>query len=505
VIEKAKARAFLDGLGEAEIDIKGELSPDLKNRESEILRRIRSVINRLSDENLSAEERRSNHEEYIRAENEYMLLVSQMQKENPMVTKPIFPQPCSLEDVQSELLEKKTAILEYFLGEKRSYLLLIQKRNLSLFLLPARKEMEKSIKGYIKEISDPPQKKFRGSFAGKRLYKVLFSFIEDYLEANVEKLVIIPDGFLYFLPFETLACESDNKGKRGKFLIEKYEISYAPSCSSLFFIKKRKQTRPALRSLLAIGNPDYSVLYSRDDTHKHASTIMKEIYEAQGVDFQSLPHSEKEIKKISRFFKKKQKKVLLGKEAREGNIKKTHLQDYQIIHFACHGVIDENMPSRSALVLSFNDDPGEDGFLLVREIHRLGLAAELVVLSACQTGRGKLENMEGVLGLPRIFFYSGAKAVISSLWRIRDESSAIFMANFYKNLSSGRSKSQALRMAKIKMLESRYSHPFYWAPFVLYGDSSPLSKPKQEESRHPGHSERENSSRGDSIFLPLGK
>ena len=98
----------------------------------------------------------------------------------------------------------------------------------------------------------------------------------------------------------------------------------------------------------------------------------------------------------------------------------------------------------------------------------------MIVLSACQTGRGKLENVEGVLGLPRIFFYCGARSVISSLWKITDKSTTQFMSYFYKYISEGKSKSQALRLAKIKMIKSKYSHPFFWASFVLYGDSSPL-------------------------------
>jgi len=124
-----------------------------------------------------------------------------------------------------------------------------------------------------------------------------------------------------------------------------------------------------------------------------------------------------------------------------------------------------------------DDESEEDGFLLVREIYNLRLSADMIVLSACQTGKGRLENVEGVLGLPRIFFYCGARSVVSSLWKINDKSTTQFMSHFYKYLSEGNSKSQALRLAKIKMINSRYSHPFFWASFVLYGDSSPLQGP----------------------------
>ena len=127
-------------------------------------------------------------------------------------------------------------------------------------------------------------------------------------------------------------------------------------------------------------------------------------------------------------------------------------------------------------MLTVDNDTKEDGFLLVREIYNLRLTADMIVLSACQTGRGRLENIEGVLGLPRIFFYCGAGSVVSSLWKINDKSTTKFMFYFYKYISEGNSKPQALRLAKIKMMKTKYSHPFHWASFVLYGDSSPLQR-----------------------------
>jgi CHAT domain-containing protein len=117
----------------------------------------------------------------------------------------------------------------------------------------------------------------------------------------------------------------------------------------------------------------------------------------------------------------------------------------------------------------------EDGFLQVREIYNLKLNADLVVLSACQTGRGKLEKGEGILGFPRIFFYVGAKSVVLSLWKINDKSTSVFMDYFYYYLSQGNEKIQALRNAKLKMLESKFNHPFYWAAYILNGDfDSPI-------------------------------
>ncbi len=147
--------------------------------------------------------------------------------------------------------------------------------------------------------------------------------------------------------------------------------------------------------------------------------------------FSSLPYSGREIIKISKYFPREKRDIFINKNAKEEIIKEISLVDYRIIHFACHALLDEKFPFRSGLILSFDEDSKEDGFLQVREIYSLKLNTDLVVLSACQTGKGKLEVGEGILGLPRIFFYVGAKSVLFSLWRINDESTALFMDYFY--------------------------------------------------------------------------
>jgi CHAT domain-containing protein len=369
-----------------------------------------------------------------------------------------------------ELLDQKTALIEFFLGKKQSFMFLIKKDDYDLFPLPPRDKIRNSIKGYLKELSDPPIEKFRGNLAAKRLFNQLFAPLEKNLNDSIENLIIIPDGLLYYLPFEALIMNSEDISSDPKFLIENFKISYAPSSSSLLFLKKREIAVFPTKSLLAIGNPKYSLGEITQSNSKDSSQIFKEIYENQGFNFPPLPYSQREIKEISKYFERKRKDIYLGDVARESLIKNISLEDYQIIHFACHGLHDEIFPFRSGLVLSLDGNIKEDGFLLVREIYDLKIAADLIVLSACKTGKGKLENIEGVLGLPRIFFYCGAKSVVSSLWEVNDKSTSKFMSDFYKYLSLGESKSQALRMAKLKMLRSKYCHPFYWASFVLYGD-----------------------------------
>ena len=230
-----------------------------------------------------------------------------------------------------------------------------------------------------------------------------------------------------------------------------------------------KSERP--RNLLAFGNPSYALRNSSKGKKSETEVeIMRELYLDQGFDFSPLPHSEEEVLGISSYFPMERKDIFIEQEAKEENFKRSSLKDYGIIHFACHGFLSEEYPFRSALVLSLDDDPAEDGFIQVRELYNLRLRADLVVLSACQTGRGRMERGEGLLGLPRIFFYAGAKSVLSTLWKINDESTAMFMSWFYRYLSEGEDIAQALRLAKLRMLNSKYRHPFYWASFVLNGD-----------------------------------
>jgi CHAT domain-containing protein/Tfp pilus assembly protein PilF len=474
VVEKAKARAFLEVLGDAEISAKKSLDDALKENKKDSRLEISSNSEALSNTKVEKIERQSLKRTYQQDENEYMFLVSKMRTEFQDTSNRVELNPYSLFEIQKHLLDKNMVLIEYYICEQRSYLFVIEKNNFHLFLLPSRYQIEASIKGYLKEISDPPHGEYRGYLAAKRLYREFFSPVAKILPKSVNHLIIVPDGFLYYLPFESLIIEPEKESPNAQYLIEKYKISYAPSASSLLFLKEKRKSKEFPMILFAMGSPNYNLGLELNIENKFPSKILKELYENQGFEFSPLPHSKKEIKEISKYFPKNKQTVFLGDQAKEEVIKKSSLENYQIIHFACHSLLDERFPFRSALVLAMDKDSKEDGFLLVREMYNLRLSAEMIVLSACQTGRGRLENTEGVLGLPRIFFYCGARSVISSLWKINDKSTTKFMSYFYKYLSQGESKSQALRMAKLKMLKSRYSHPFYWASFILYGDEIPL-------------------------------
>jgi CHAT domain-containing protein len=196
-----------------------------------------------------------------------------------------------------------------------------------------------------------------------------------------------------------------------------------------------------------------------------------------------LPFSRREVQDVAKSLASLGADTLTGDAANESNIKQWPLRDYRIIHIACHGFLNVSSPFRSALALSASDESGDDGFLQMREIYGLNLNAELVVLSACQTAAGRLEQSEGTMGLTRPFFFAGARSVIASLWPINDQSTVTFMHDFYSHLVEGRPAVEALREAKTMMLKSRWAHPFYWASFLLQGDPSAAQIDKREVSR----------------------
>jgi len=472
VIERAKARAFLESLGESRVDVFRQLGPELVQREREITSLISQCVHGLSEPDLSGDQRQKLRNRMRQAEEEYLMLLARIRTENPNVFSLLEPEPSRLESVQSDLLDDRTAIVEYFLGEEASFGLVINNTRAEIFPLPCREAVVNMLRAYLKILSEPPAGQFRGRPAARRLYDVFFAPADNVLPSTIENLIIIPDGILYYLPFETLVSTGERKSEEGKYLIQRFSMAYAPSCSSLYALLKREKGDSKPLSFLAFGSPslDTSPAGVRDPLLPCG--VSEELYINQGFKMVPLPYSGKEARKIARLFDRDHRRVLLGGEASEEAIKNLPLQDYTIIHFACHGFLDEQSPFRSALVLSQDKKSQEDGFLQVREIYSLRVAAEMVVLSACQTAKGTMESAEGILGLPRIFFYTGARTVLTSLWRIQDRTTASFMTRFYKNLVNGHPKAYALRLAKLEMIQSRFSHPFFWAAYVLNGDFS---------------------------------
>jgi CHAT domain-containing protein len=351
----------------------------------------------------------------------------------------------------------------------------------------------------IKIFREPFRKIKQGSFLleelkkfdlrlAHKLYNELFSPAMSYLK-GIKQLVIIPHGCLNYLPFEMLVSRIDKKSIEEKvlfseyatpqYLIEDYSISYAPSASVLdpkLLARDRKEPRD--KKMFAIANPRFGTVLSKnpEDSKTH-SFLTKSMLEKIGP----LPHSEHEIEVIEKYFD--ETLICKNADATEENFIK-QAPHFPIIHLSTHGFLNETNPSYSSLVFAYNEEIKDVDLLHAYEIFDLKINCDLVTLSACESGLGQqIEKVggEGVVGLSRAFLYAGARSLVVSLWQVADESTSILMSEFYKNWrEKGLSKIEALQQAKLSLMKKEkkignrllsYSHPFFWAPFILIGES----------------------------------
>jgi CHAT domain-containing protein len=325
--------------------------------------------------------------------------------------------------------------------------------------------MKNQVQNYLRVITDKDNQNFQ---LGNELFNNL---VLPGLDKNIKNIIFVPDDILHFLPFEALI--SDNG--ENSWLVKDYQIAYAPSISSLREIvehKKSNRQKPRM-DLLAFGDPFFGAL----ETGNNGTDIFEQFFSSRSFDFFRLEFSGREIDEISSLFKKKN--VFRRKEASEDLLKNHSLEDYKIIHFATHSIIDEKIPDRSSIVLTLDEDPAEDGFFQMREIYNIKLNADLVTLSSCQTGLGEFIHGEGIEGINRAFFYAGASSVLMSLWAVNDQASCQLMERFYFHLRSSESIMNALRKAKLELIESDpLPHPYYWAGFIASGKADEIIFPR---------------------------
>jgi CHAT domain-containing protein len=379
-----------------------------------------------------------------------------------------FEKPAPLKAIQGSLRSDEL-VLEFVLDEPQAFCLWISRTDAGLKVLGAgRQQIEELTRKYLDAIRD----KRDAAELAKRLYDILVRPVAQ--ETKAERLVVVPDGLLYFLPFDTLRDSS------AAFLVLSRTVSYAPAATVLNVLRTRKNGQEARRVLLAVGD----VLY-RNQGHVSAKlhkprgvqqTILRGLSDLFEMPMNDLPETREEVLSVSRLLGK-DAVLLLGSDATETAFKSEPLEDFKIIHLAAHGFADTQFPERSALVLGVDPTSRDDGLLQVREINRLRFNADLVTLSACDTGIGKVQGEEGVTNLVEAFLVSGAKAVVASLWSADDTYTLALMERFYSHIAQGQDKAAALRQAKLDLLAKygRQVPPYYWGAFVLVGDGgSPI-------------------------------
>ena len=462
-MERAKSRAFLDSIDSSSLEKEMPVDIKLVNQEKEVMSDISRLYTRLIVPDLSEKERGDLLQEVKNLEAKLDNIKRQIRSKNPAYANLTFPEIISYEQASKEFIKGKTAIFTFVIGDDSAYAFALTGRGLKVYPVPVRSELRSKVISHRREISDIDNNDFR---TGQELYELL---LKPGLTEEIKNLIIIPDDILNLLPFETLLTADQN----GDWLIKKYTVYYAPSLSSLRELahhQNRKNRPKPQHNLLAVGDPYYGDL---EEKYPELSTkaIFQDFYSLTDLKFYRLRYSHEEVRRISSLIPRST--VLEREKASEDLVKSANLADYKIIHFAAHGLIDDQKPARSAIILTLDNDPAEDGFLQMREVFNLKLNADLVVLSSCQTGLGQFIKGEGIEGISRAFFYAGSSSVVMSLWTINDQISAQFMERFYYHLKGTENLAEALRQVKLEMIESDIvSHPYYWAGFILSGDGS---------------------------------
>jgi tetratricopeptide (TPR) repeat protein/CHAT domain-containing protein len=483
--EQGTARAFLESLGKSRANFLAGVSAKHQTEEMDLLQDIRLLDLRLDKESARALDKRNPDligqlfNERREAEGKLKQLIGQLRKDYPQYAGLKYPRPCTLQQARGCLKDDEIALL-FVPGTEESFLVLVEARpkpdnktnGVAIYELPGSAELA----GQVAALNDLETLALpaRVKALGRQAYDTLLGPCKDRIKGK--NLVIVPNGSLGLLPFEMLVEED------GKYLIENHRIRYAPSLTALHFINLWKQKRPApTEPFFAVGDPVYDGGDERVANPKKvqvASTSrdgLRELLWREGKrdDFKRLIHSGKEVAKIAEFFGAKDDYVLTGENASEAKIKETStankMAKARYVHFATHGILGVDKGKQPALVLNLVGNKTEDGFLELSEIANLKLNADLVVLSACRTGQGRMARGEGVTGLARAFLYAGSKGVVCSLWSVDDQETSNLMVDFYQQLQKGQSAPEALRAAQLTMIRAGKA-PLYWAPFIVIGE-----------------------------------
>jgi CHAT domain-containing protein len=454
--ERAKGRALLDAVSSGKADLASVLTDNERIEERHLLQKISEINQRLKSQ--PAEDTRTQNELYSQLDGARLELASF--KDRTYVTHPELrlrsgvAQSLTLSSLKPLTTTSDLAYLEYVMTE----------RKLGLFIVKRNRVTDEPDIRYLNlpvNVDELRQKvnQFHSMLAARHpnhrtlsreLYQLLIEPVDKELQ-DVRTVCIVPDGFLWTLPFQALTTH------RGNYLVERYALYYAPSLSVLQEMNDQPKETMSNGSLIAFANP----VIGRD--------------EKLNQDLCPLPEAETEIAEVAATVPSKLKKVLVGREADEKSFK-AFAPDYATIHLATHGVLDNRDPLYSHLLLTKTDGDFEnDGSLEAREIMNIHLNADLAVLSACETGNGRISPGEGVIGMSWAFFVAGTRSMLVSQWRVNSVSTSQLMRSFYQALArqpNHGNKSQALREASVRLLKDpRYRHPFYWAGFVLVGSN----------------------------------
>ncbi len=497
--ESTKARSFLELLYKARTGALADRIPrELAVQEQRLLSTIDSIQSSRSSQS------EAQRELLKRSKRELEELIAKFRKEYPDYASIRYPEPVMAGDIPLRVNE---VLLAYKVNPKNTYLWIIEKgkKTSAVEIAVSREELIRQVGEFRGFLKNPGRLEAYDLEKGQALGRLLLEEALSRIDSD-KNIIITPDGVLNMVPFEALTV---GKTKNTiQYLGEKYKISYYPSASVMATMRQFKESPKISKPLFALGDPVYEDSDVRYSRRKSGTIVLASVDPTPSLNLRSalvrsgfslprLPETRDEVLEIGALFgyKADDPNIKLDMDASKSELLKSDLGRYRFIHFATHGLLSGDIPYilEPALVLSQpgNRNP-EDGFLKMSEILELKLNADAVVLSACKTALGKEIAGEGIVGLSRAFMLAGAKSVIVSLWSVESNSTAVMMKSFYSHLQHGRSKEEALRLAKQelknqslisddlsrgvkiagrdKKTQTSTEHPFFWAPFILIGE-----------------------------------
>jgi CHAT domain-containing protein len=492
--ERSRARALLDLLAGASIDL-APSDPALRQRESTLLARLTArASQRIEGRGRAATPagRTEIDRELAAVAEELDRVEAEIRRASPGLAALIRPRILEAEEVQ-RLLDPDTLLLEYSLGERRSFLWVVSAAAVEAYALPPRAEIERAARRVYDELrsvaSGPAEARAEAKEAAVLSRQVLGPAAA---RLGTRRLVIVPDGALHYLPFAALPEPASAAVPGGEPLLVRHEIVSLPSASVLALQRGRAAARrPAPRALVVLADPVFDAGDPRVALDPPASAgapaaaaarqepPARPAARAAGAGpldgpLARLPQTRWEAEAIARAVPPGEALLALGFQASRQEMLSPELARYRVVHLATHGVLDARQPELSGLVLSLVDEHGrpQDGFLSLADVYRLDLGADLVVLSGCETALGREVRGEGLMGLVQGFFHAGAARVAASLWPVEDRATAELMERFYRSLlAGGLGPAAALRSAQLAVAgKRRWRDPYYWSPFVLQGD-----------------------------------
>lgn len=514
--ERARARSLLELLAEARADIHKEIPPLLAARTHSLEWEIAALAEKLiRARNLGkAKDVAALESRFEASTNELDDLQAKIKAGNKSYAELKQPEPLKLEQIH-QLLDEDTLLLEYSLGEHRSYLWAVTRTDFESRELPGRAKVEEAVnelRALLTVYESPAQgestdKYWQRLIASEEQYgsraaelsRMLLGPISSRL--RMRRIVIVADGALFYLPFEALPLPQQPQTASRTHppgdiavpepLVANHEIVYEPSATALALLREIPR-RKTTGTVAVLADPVYSTDDERFPRNNRKMSPGAATPQAQEIDrvlrdvgetgaaggvfrLERLRHSDEEARDIVAAAEEGTWLEATGFKADREAALSPELRRYDVVHFAAHGLFDEKHPQLSGVVFSLYDEHGQPkkGFLSLSDVYNMSLSADLVVLSSCQTGLGQNVKGEGLIGLTRGFMHAGARRVLASLWQVNDEATAELMKRFYRHMLRERMPApSALRLAKIEVMQAReqWRAPFYWAGFILQGD-----------------------------------